>query len=172
MTCGIRCEQNTANCSQESPCHGTSKLGTHHSFNLSFARNGDVSLSFHGVAAGYPAETRIELAFSVFVVGREAVAVDEMRRITNGDFQMIMLEHGAADFVFIADIFSRLDRISDFQAGFAGDGVKDDMGIIRPFAVPMRYPDKVVVAERGGAARLLLIISVADRDCGPAPSTA
>src|ERR1700733_10761328 len=47
----------------------------------------------------------------------------------------------------------RLDRVSDFQAGFAGDGVKDDMGIIRPFAVPMRYPDMVVVAERGGAAR-------------------
>jgi hypothetical protein len=58
------------------------------------------------------------------------------------------------------------------RPGFAGDGVKDNMGIIRPFAVSMRYPDMVVVAERGGAARLLLIISVVDRDCGPAPSTA
>jgi hypothetical protein len=45
---------------------------------------------------------------------------------------------------------ARLDRVPDFQACFAGDGVKDDMGMIRPFTVPMRYPDIVVVAAPGG----------------------
>src|SRR6185312_2860102 len=110
-----------------------------------------VSLPLYRALSGHAAESRVQLALSVVVVGQESAAVDGAGGVWSRDLEMDVLEHGAAHGALVADVLPRGDRVSDFEMGFARHRAAGHVGVVRPLAVGMRDPDIVVVTERRSA---------------------
>src|ERR1700722_16241613 len=77
---------------------------------------------------------------------------------------MHVLEHGAAHRTFIPQILTSLYPFADLELGFFRYRVVGDMRVVRPLAIRMSDPYVVVVTVLCRASRLLLAISVLDRD--------